>query len=187
MPAFDLVDSTTSNLASRSRLPPMLYDREGGRRDRRASSTEKTKLQHYHQHHRFRALCAYLVPSFSIFPGCIDRLIPHHSTPSRHYAYVWTRPTENYKTFPSLSAISELPRIVRQELYSVDDDPAPRIRALLEFELYLLDPIFLCGRLVGLGVDVDAVLVKGVREGLGDWQARSSKRSREVQLGLRAS
>jgi hypothetical protein len=121
------------------------------------------------------------------FPGCIDRLIPHHSTPSCHYAYIWTRPTVNYTTSPSLSAVSELPRIIRQELYSVDDDPAPRIRALLEFELYLLDPIFLCGRLVGLGVDVDAVLVKGVREGLGDWQARSSKRSREVQLGLRAS
>jgi hypothetical protein len=70
---------------------------------------------------------------------------------------------------PPSIARSKLSRIIRQELYPVDDDPAPRIRALLEFELYLLDPIFLCGRLVGLGVDVDTVLVKGVREGFRDW------------------
>ena len=66
---------------------------------------------------------------------------------------------------------SKLSSVIRQEFHRVDDDPAPWVRALFEFELDLLDPVLFGGFLRGLAVDMDTVLVERVWEGFGDGEA----------------
>jgi hypothetical protein len=89
-PAFDLVDSTTSNLEGRCRSPKQFRDCEHGRRIPRASPTKQKPSALLAWSSSIPGFVCIFRPLFSIFPGCIDRLIPHHSTPSRHYAYIWT-------------------------------------------------------------------------------------------------
>jgi hypothetical protein len=80
----------TYDLEGRHRLPSQLCDCELGRRISGASATTQKPSALLAWSSLIPGSVCIFRPLFSIFPGCIDRLIPHHSTPSRHYAYVRT-------------------------------------------------------------------------------------------------
>ena len=105
----------------------------------------------------------------------------HHDTPRSLYT-----PSETSRTHPAthdrLGLKSKLSSVIRQEFHRVDDDPAPWVRALFEFELDLLDPVLFGGFLGGLAIDMDTVLVERVWEGFGDGEAGWESECRRVSV-----